>query len=90
MELNSIIFFIGGGFVFGWATANFIYGRNECNTCLVALVRGQGCNTCKTDHHKKEQAEIFIRSLPDDIREKLIAKIQAGQMKFVKEIQKGD
>lgn len=42
------------GFIFGWATNNFIYGRKGCTDCFVALVRGKGCSTCENN---KEEAQ---------------------------------
>lgn len=51
MNIEAVSVFIGAGFVFGWITANFVYGRSKyCNECWVALVNGkryeEGCENC--------------------------------------------
>jgi len=50
MSIVAGLFILGGGAVFGWITANFVYGRGDCKDCWVALVNGrryeEGCTNC--------------------------------------------
>ena len=51
MNVNLVyLLLMGGGFVFGWASSNFVYGRKVCHDCWLALVKGRrdenGCETC--------------------------------------------
>ena len=54
-SFNMVIALFGGGFILGWITSNFIYGRQDCKECFIALIRGKGCSTC--EHLPKKEVE---------------------------------
>jgi len=53
-SFNMVIALFGGGFILGWITSNFIYGRQDCKECFIALIRGKGCSMCEYNPPKKE------------------------------------
>ena len=46
MSLTISLMLFAGGALFGWATNNFLYPPDGCNSCIVAFIRGRKCPDC--------------------------------------------